>query len=98
MLESRQIREIKTVLVVDDQEVNRDVLGAILEDDYHVLYAENGAEAIERIREYMNTLSIVLLDLYMPVMNGFEVLERMKEDDMMSRIPVIVLTSEKPQS
>ena len=95
MLESRQIREIKTVLVVDDQEVNRDVLGAILEDDYHVLYAENGAEAIERIREYMNTLSIVLLDLYMPVMNGFEVLERMKEDDMMSRIPVIVLTSEK---
>ncbi len=96
MLISGQIRSSRKVLVVDDQEINRDALGIILEEDeYDVLYAENGKEAIEVIRKNASDLSIILLDLLMPVMNGFEVLEYVRNDETMSHIPVIVLTAEK---
>ena len=95
MIESKQIRNTQYVLVVDDQEINRDVLGMILEDDYEIIYAENGAEALEKIREYQDKLSAVLLDLLMPVMDGFEVLQIIQNDNDLKRIPVIVLTADK---
>jgi len=95
MIQSEQIKRRRQVLVVEDQELNRDILGMILEDDYDVLYAENGAEALDMIRANLETLSIVLLDLMMPVMDGFEVLERVRADEQMRRIPIIVLTAEK---
>ena len=95
MLKSKKIQRPQLVLVVDDQEINRDVLGVILEDDYEVIYAENGKEALEKMRAYSNELSIVLLDLMMPVMSGFEVLERVREDEQLHHIPIIVLTAEK---
>lgn len=95
MIDSERIERPKLVLVVDDQEINRDILGMILEDDYEVIYAEDGQEALDQISENINDLSIVLLDLVMPIMNGFEVLEIIRNDDRMSRIPVIVLTAEK---
>ena len=95
MIKSVQIQRPQLVLVVDDQEINRDVLGVILEDDYEVIYAANGREALDAIREHMEDLSIVLLDLMMPVMNGFEVLETVRDDDQMKRIPIIVLTADK---
>ena len=84
----------RRVLVVDDQELNRDILGAILEDDYEVLYAENGKEALEIMRAN-DDLSLVLLDLQMPVMTGFEVLEIVRDDPVLQRIPIIVLTADK---
>ena len=95
MIKSKQIQRPQRILVVDDQEINRDALGVILEDDYEVIYAENGKEALEQIRENGDELSLVMLDLIMPVMNGFEVLEVMKSDEKMKHIPVIVLTAEK---
>ena len=95
MIQSKQIQRPQLVLVVDDQEINRDVLGMILEDDYEVIYAENGKEALELMRERLESLSIVLLDLMMPVMNGFEVLEEVRSDEALSRVPIIVLTAEK---
>ena len=95
MIESGGIRRRHTVLVVDDHEINRDALGAILEDDYNVLYAENGKAAMDIIRENYKSISILLLDLMMPVMNGFEVLEALKKDPEYRKIPVIVLTAEK---
>ncbi len=95
MIQSKQIRKPQLVLIVDDQEINRDVLGVILEDDYELIYAENGREALEKIREYQDRLSVVLLDLIMPVMDGFEVLENVRNDEDLKRIPVIVLTAEK---
>ena len=95
MLGSKQLRRRHLVLVVEDQEINRDVLGMILEDDYDVLYAENGAEGLELIRRERERLSIVLLDLMMPVMDGFEVLRRMGADPELSALPVIVLTADK---
>ena len=95
MLASKQLRRRHLVLVVEDQEINRDVLGMILEDDYDVIYAENGEEGLEQMRSHLDKLSIVLLDLMMPVMDGFEVLRHMHEDPELASMPVIVLTAEK---
>ena len=95
MIKSKQIQRPQLVLVVDDHEINRDVLGVILEDDYEVIYAENGRECLEQMRKHAGTLSIVLLDLFMPQMTGFEVLEYVKQDEELKGIPIIVLTAEK---
>ena len=95
MIRSKQIKNPQLVLVVDDQEINRDVLGMILEDYYDIVYAENGKEALEKINEYREKLSVILLDLMMPVMDGFTVLEKVKNDEQLNHIPIIVLTAEK---
>ena len=95
MIKSTQMQRPKLVLVVDDQEINRDSLEIILEDDYEIIYAENGKEAVEQMRAHANELSLVLLDLMMPVMNGFEVMEIVREDEQLKHIPIIVLTAEK---
>lgn len=83
------------VLVVDDEQINRELLGFILSSEYDVLYASDGQEALDRIHEHRSMLSLVLLDLKMPVMDGFAVLDRMREEQLLSKLPVIVLTSEK---
>ena len=85
----------RRVLVVDDEAVNRRLLGFIISRDYEVIYAENGAEALEKIRENETTLSLIMLDLLMPEMDGYELLEILRNDEHMRRIPVIVLTSER---
>ncbi len=95
MIRSKQIQRPQLVLVVDDQEINRDVLGVILEDNYEILNAENGKECMELMRQHNTDLSLVLLDLMMPVMSGFEVLEAVRNDEVLRRIPIIVLTAEK---
>ncbi len=95
MIDSGSIKRPQLVLVVDDYEINRDVLEIILEDRYEVIFARDGQEALDQMHEHADTLSIVLLDLMMPVMTGFEVLEHVREDEQLSRIPIIVLTAEK---
>ncbi len=95
MIQKKQIQKPQQVLVVDDHEINRDALGIILGDDYEVLYAENGQEALDIMNAHGADISIVLLDLLMPVMTGFEVLERVKLDERLKNIPIIVLTTEK---
>lgn len=85
----------RRVLVVDDELINRRMLGHILESAYEVLYAENGREALEVMRTQRRTISLVLLDLLMPQMDGYELLEIIRGDEDLRRIPVIVLTSEK---
>lgn len=84
----------RRVLIVDDEVVNREVLGTIIGEGYEVFYAENGRQALGMIRRNRDTLSLVMLDLYMPEMDGFTVLETMHNDPELSRIPVIVLTGE----
>ena len=91
MIESKQIERPKLVLIVDDLEINRDALGIVLEDDYNLIYAENGKEALDLMYRYADDLSIILLDLNMPVMSGYEVAEHMRDDDRISHIPFIVL-------
>ena len=95
MIRKEQIRRRPLILIVDDQEINRDALEVILEEGYDLIYAENGQEAMELIRENAEQLSLVLLDLMMPVMNGYEVLETVRADKQLKQIPVIVLTADK---
>lgn len=85
----------RTVLVVDDEMINRMLLGRILSDEFEILYAENGREALDIIKREHKVLSIVLLDLLMPEMDGYEVIGVMQNDSKLRNIPVIVLTSEK---
>ena len=95
MIKSKQLNKPQLVLIVDDQEINRDVLGMILEDDYEIIFATNGREALQMIEEYRDSLSVVLLDLIMPEMDGFKVLECVRNDELLKVIPIIVLTAER---
>ena len=85
----------RRVLIVDDEPVNRKILGNILSEDYDIRYAENGLEAWELLNEDNNDYSLILLDLLMPVMDGFELLDKVRSDEVLRTIPVIVMTSEK---
>jgi len=86
----------RQILVADDEQINREILGAILSEDYEVLFAEDGEQALQIMQENGDTLSLVLLDLMMPVMSGLELLKCVKGDPVLQRIPVIVLTSDQP--
>ncbi|MBQ6361078.1 MAG: EAL domain-containing protein [Lachnospiraceae bacterium] len=85
----------RQILVADDEMINREMLGMILQNEYEVIYAENGKEALELMRANRHTLSLVLLDILMPEMNGIEVLKICRADVDLVRIPVIVVTSEQ---
>ena len=82
----------RTVLVVDDSEVNRRILQRMLSAEYNVLEAEDGQEATLTLLREHQRISAVLLDIIMPVMDGYGVLERMRENPLLSQIPVIVTT------
>lgn len=66
----------RRVLVVDDEDVNRELLGNMLSEHYEVSYAANGEEALEKLFDRSARYSLVLLDLLMPLMSGIELLEK----------------------
>lgn len=82
----------RTILVVDDQKVNQKILGKILDNNYQVLFAENGAVALEVLDKNRGEVSAILLDLVMPVMNGYEFLTEIKKDSELVKIPIVVAT------
>lgn len=77
------------ILIVDDSEMNRDILAVMLGSDYEILEAENGLEAIEILQQGMTDIDLILLDIMMPEMDGFDVLGFMKRSHMTEVIPVI---------
>ena len=81
--------------MVEDEQINRELLETILAFNYEVDSAENGVEAMEMLRSAEQPYSLLLLDLLMPRMSGFQVLEECKADDELAKIPIIVMTSEK---
>ena len=85
----------RLILVADDEVINREMLGHLLSSEYEVLYASDGRETLEIMRANSDTLSLVLLDLLMPVLSGMDVLRAAKADPALERIPVIVLTSDQ---
>lgn len=90
-----QKREDKPdILIVEDNEMNRLLLSRILESAYTVHTAENGRQALEEIERLGTRLSIVLLDIIMPVMNGFDVLRAMNAGNITDDIPVIMISSD----
>ena len=88
-------RHKRKVLVVDDELVNRELLTAVLSTNYNVDCASNGKEALELLRTAQTPYSLILLDLLMPVMTGFDVLRTCKAEPDLQKIPIIVMTSEK---
>ncbi len=84
----------RTVLVVEDEFVNSQLLGFILSEEYNVLYAEDGRKALDVLKENAGSISMVLTDIKMPVMDGFELIKAIRSDKSLRRIPIMVLTSE----
>ena len=82
------------ILIVDDSEMNREILSSILGDEFDILEAADGKECISVIRKYGRDIALVLLDIVMPEMDGFEVLEFMNKHEWIDDIPVIMISSE----
>ncbi len=88
------MNEKSTILIVDDSEFNRSFLREILQDDYMILEACDGLQAISIIQEKLENISLVLLDTVMPKMDGFEVLKFLTKNKYINDIPVIIISSE----
>lgn len=82
----------ETILLVDDMEMERDLLKELLQDDYSIIEASSGQECIDIVEECREHIDLILLDLMMPQIDGFKVLEKRMEQDYFQNIPVIVLT------
>lgn len=85
----------RRVLVVDDEMINREILGNMLHKDYEVVYAENGKQAVDILKSDSASFSLILLDLIMPVLGGDRVLDICRSDPELSGIPIIVMTQEE---
>lgn len=86
------------ILIVDDSAINRAILADMLEERYEILEAENGVEAVELLHNYGTKISLVLLDVVMPKMDGFEVLAMMNRYHWIEEIPVIMISAENSHS
>ena len=85
--------DIERILIVDDEEVNRTILEVMFRSSFHIVEATNGQEAIDKLEEDPGFV-LVLLDIVMPVKDGFDVLEYMKQKGLIEQLPVILITSE----
>ena len=85
----------KTILIAEDMEINQMILGAILQDTYDLLYASDGEETLKILSEKKDQVSLVVLDLNMPKIDGKQVLKTMTADPALRNIPVIVLTGDQ---
>lgn len=90
----REKREMQRILVVDDSELNRELLGDMLRDEYVIDMAENGKQAICKLKEYSHETVALLLDLNMPEMDGFAVIAEMRINGWLKKIPVLIISSE----
>ena len=88
------LQEKTQILLVDDSKMNRMLLREILGDGYHILEAENGQECLETLRAEAGNIALVLLDINMPGMDGFEVLKAMNANHTIEDTPVIMISSE----
>lgn len=80
------------ILIADDVEANRELLGDLLSDDYDIYYASDGVETLKMLRTHRDEIALLILDLYMPNMTGWEVMSKMQADEELMSISVIVLT------
>ena len=85
------------ILIVDDSQLNREILSCMLEDKYDICEAENGKQAVEILERCHKDFKLVLLDLIMPVMDGYQVLAVMKEKQWLDMLPVSVFHQRLPK-
>ncbi len=86
------------ILIVDDSEMNRMILADMLEDQYEILEAADGAQGISILQQMSSQISLVLLDIVMPEMDGFEVLAVMNQKKWIEDVPVIMISAESMPS
>ncbi len=84
----------KKIIVIDDVELNRVILAEAFKNDYEVLQAENGAVGLKKIRENLNDLAAIFLDIIMPEMDGFAVLQELNISSLIQRLPVFLITTD----
>lgn len=89
-----QVLSKRTILIVEDQEVELQILTSLLEDEYDLLAAHDGREALEVLEQNSDSVVAVLLDIIMPVMDGYEVLTRIRQNETLTSIPVLVTSQE----
>ena len=89
-----QVQPKRTILIVDDQEIDRTILIEFLQREYELLTEQDGREALDILEEKADLVSAVLLDVVMPAMDGFEVLRKMQEKELLARVPVLVTSQE----
>lgn len=94
MIDVRESTDKLKILIVDDSELNREFLAGMLEDEYEIYQVENGKKAIDILEENREQFKLVLLDINMPVMDGYEVLSIMKRRKWLDKLPVIVISAE----
>lgn len=94
MLDAGQSVNKLKILIVDDSELNRELLASMLEDEYEIYQVENGKKAIDILEKSREEFKLVLLDMNMPVMDGYEALSIMKRRKWLDRLPVIVISAE----
>ena len=94
----KQIQIKQRILVVDDSEMNREILCDMLKGDYEIIEATNGQECVSLIEQYGKEISLVLLDIVMPVMDGFEILMYMNRNHWIEDVPVIMISSEESEN
>lgn len=94
MIDVRVSTDKLKILIVDDSELNRELLAGMLEDEYEIYQVENGKKAIDILEENREQFKLVLLDINMPVMDGYEVLSIMKRRKWLDKLPVIVISAE----
>lgn len=82
----------RKVLIVEDNELNREILSSVLSENFEVLMAEDGEEGLKLLAGHYRDLSVILLDICMPVCDGFEFLKRSQSDPLLASVPVIVTT------
>lgn len=86
------------ILIVDDCTMNREFLIDMLENEFDIIEASDGFQAIKLLREYGSDIDLMLLDIIMPEVDGFEVLDMMNENDLINDIPVIMISAEGDES
>lgn len=84
----------KSILIADDEELSRELLKQMFEDDYNIILAKDGKEAIYELSRHVNDIAAVLLDLVMPVLNGYQVLQVLNAKRILDRIPVALITAQ----
>lgn len=82
------------ILIADDSEMNRELLAAILEEEYDIIQANDGVQAVDCLQRHAEEISLLLLDIVMPHMDGFEVLSYMNKEHWIDAIPVVIISSE----
>ena len=91
---AKKDHDCNTMLIVDDNEINRAILTEIFKPRYNIIEAQNGKECLEKLSEYGAGICAVLLDIIMPVMNGLEVLKVIHDKEPMTSIPFFLITAE----